>query len=72
MDAPDFKSSRAAWRTSSYTNNGGACVEVADDQSGIVAIRDSKDRNGPILLLTPMQWREFITKLRANAVSIVG
>ena len=72
MDAPDFNSSRAAWRTSSYTNNGGACVEVADNQPGIVAIRDSKDRNGPILLLTPIQWREFTTKLRANAVSVVG
>jgi hypothetical protein len=72
MDAPDFNSSRAAWRTSSYTNNGGACVEVADNQPGIVAIRDSKDRNGPILLLTPMQWRGFITRLRANALSVVG
>ena len=69
MDAPDFNSSRAAWRTSSYTNNGGACVEVADNQPGIVAIRDSKDRNGPILFLSPVQWREFITELRANAVS---
>jgi len=69
MDAPDFNSSRAAWRTSSYTNNGGACVEVADNQPGVVAIRDSKDHNGPILLLTPIQWREFISKLRANAVS---
>jgi len=68
MDAPDFNPSRAVWRTSSYTNNGGACVEVADNQPGIVAIRDSKDRNGPILLLTPMQWREFITSLCANAV----
>ena len=72
MDAPDFNSSRAAWRTSSYTNNGGACVEVADNQPGIVAIRDSKGSNGPVLLLTASQWREFITDLRANAVSIVG
>jgi hypothetical protein len=67
MDAPDFNSSRAVWRTSSYTNNGGACVEVADDQPGVVAIRDSKDCNGPILFLAPVQWREFITELRANA-----
>jgi len=62
MDAPDFNPSRATWRTSSYTNNGGACVEVADNHPDLVAIRDSRDRNGPILLLTPIQWREFITK----------
>jgi hypothetical protein len=72
MDAPDFNPSRAVWRTSSYTNNGGACVEVADNQPYLIAVRDSKDRSGPVLLLTASQWREFITELRANAVSIVG
>lgn len=72
MDAPEFAPSRAVWRTSSFSNNGGACVEVADNQPGIVAIRDSKDRNGPILLITPIQWREFITNLRTNAVSAAG
>jgi hypothetical protein len=72
MDAPDFNPSRAVWRTSSYTNNGGACVEVADNQPDLIAVRDSKDRSGPVLLLTASQWREFITRLRANAVSVVG
>lgn len=72
MDAPEFDPSRAVWRTSSFSNNGGACVEVADNLSGIVAIRDSKDSNGPVLLLSPVQWREFITKLRAAAVSAAG
>ena len=72
MDAPEFDPSRAVWRTSGFSNNGGACVEVADNLSGIVAIRDSKDSSGPILLLTPIQWRELITKLRANAVSAAG
>ena len=72
MDAPDFNPSRAVWRTSSYTNNGGACVEVADNQPDLIAVRDSKDRNGPVLLLTASQWREFITDLHAKAVSVVG
>jgi hypothetical protein len=72
MDAPEFDPSRAVWRTSSFSNNGGACVEVADNLSGIVAVRDSKDSNGPVLLLAPVQWREFITGLRANAVSAAG
>ena len=72
MAAPEFDPSRAVWRISSFSNNGGACVEVADNLSGIVAIRDSKDSNGPVLLLTPIQWREFITMLCANAVSAAG
>jgi hypothetical protein len=54
------------WRTSSYSNNGGACVEVAGNLPGIVAVRDSKDRNGPVLVLTPTQWREFTAGIRAG------
>ncbi len=38
----------AIWRKSSYSgSNGGACVEVADNLPGIVAVRDSKDPGGP-------------------------
>ena len=69
MDASDFDRSRAVWRTSSYTNNGGACVEVADNLPGIVAARDSKDRNGPVLVLTSAQWREFTGGIRAGELS---
>ena len=69
MDAPDFNPSRAVWRTSSYTNNGGACVEVADNQPGVVAVRDSKDRNGPVLVLTSAQWTEFTAGIRAGELS---
>jgi hypothetical protein len=72
MAAPDFDPSRAVWRTSSFSNNGGACVEVADNQPNLIAVRDSKDSNGPVLLLTAGQWREFISKLRTKAVSVVG
>lgn len=40
------------WRKSSYsTSNGGNCVELAN-AAGAVAVRDSKDPDGPILLLT--------------------
>ena len=38
----------AIWRKSSYSgSNGGGCVEVADNLPGLVAVRDSKDPNGP-------------------------
>jgi len=69
MDAPELDRSRAVWRTSSYSNNGGACVEVAGNLPGIVAVRDSKDRSGPVLVLTPTQWRELIAGIRAGELS---
>jgi Domain of unknown function (DUF397). len=57
----------ARWRTSSYTNSdGGNCVEVATDLQGVVAVRDSKDRSGPVLVFTRAEWRDFIAGLKAG------
>ncbi|SBT51299.1 DUF397 domain-containing protein [Micromonospora narathiwatensis] len=52
---------RATWRKASRSNaNGGACVEVADNLPGVVAVRDSKDPTGPVLAFTPSSWRAFV------------
>ena len=40
MAIPDIDLSHAAWRKSSYSNNGGACVEVATNLRGLVAVPD--------------------------------
>ncbi|MEU7845638.1 DUF397 domain-containing protein [Micromonospora sp. NPDC049114] len=49
------------WRKSSRSNgSGGACVEVADSLPGLVAVRDSKDPGGPVLVFTPDAWRTFV------------
>jgi Domain of unknown function (DUF397) len=54
----------ATWRKSSYSSsNGGNCVEVSADLPGIVAVRDSKDRTGPVLEFTPEAWRAFVSGL---------
>ena len=51
---------RAEWRKSSFSGgSGGNCVEVATNLPGMVAVRDSKDPAGPVLTLTPAQWRSF-------------
>lgn len=51
---------RAEWRKSSFSSgSGGNCVEVATNLPGMVAARDSKDPDGPVLTLTPAQWRSF-------------
>lgn len=52
--------SRASWHKSSHSNGGeAACVEVADDLPGIVAVRDSKDPDGPKLIFTHSAWHAF-------------
>ncbi|MER7846491.1 DUF397 domain-containing protein [Kitasatospora sp. NPDC096077] len=49
-----------AWFKSSYsTNEGGACVEVAETP-GVVHVRDSKDKSGPQLAFEPTAWKAFV------------
>jgi Domain of unknown function (DUF397) len=56
---------RAEWRKSSYSSgNGGQCVEVARNLPGVVGVRDSKDRRGPVLIFTPDEWRLFTAGVR--------
>jgi hypothetical protein len=56
----------AAWRKSKHSNNGGACVEVARNLPGVVAVRDSKDPAGPTLVLDPGQWRALLAASRVG------
>lgn len=65
MPSRDTDLSRAIWRKSSRSGgNGGQCVEVATNLPGIVAIRDSKDPDGPKLVFTPVEWRAFVSGAR--------
>jgi hypothetical protein len=60
--------SRAVWQKSTYSGgNGGQCVEVARNVPGLVAVRDSKDPDGPRLVVTPAQWRGFLAAARRGA-----
>ena len=51
----------AVWKKGSRSNGSGGnnCVEVAflDDA---VAVRDSKDRQGPALMFTQAEWTAFV------------
>jgi Domain of unknown function (DUF397) len=55
---------RAQWRTSTHSANGSTCVQVACNLPGIVAVRDSKDPDGPALVFTPAEWRAFTALLQ--------
>lgn len=51
----------AAWRKSSYSStNGGDCVEVAA-QPCRVAVRDSKNPDGPAFAVPPAAFAAFVT-----------
>jgi hypothetical protein len=54
--------SRANWRKSSHSGSNG-CVEVAFIE-GKVAVRDSKDRGGPVLVYNSHEWEAFIVAAR--------
>ncbi|MEV5409403.1 DUF397 domain-containing protein [Thermopolyspora sp. NPDC052614] len=56
--------SKAEWRKSRRSNDTGACVEVATNLPGIVAMRDSKNPDGPALAFTPAEWSAFVADLR--------
>jgi hypothetical protein len=54
--------SAAVWRKSTFSGLNG-CVEVAL-VAGRLAVRDSKDPQGPVLLFTPDEWRAFVGGVR--------
>jgi len=56
----------AVWHKSSYSGTQGNCVEVARNLSGLVAVRDSKDPDGPKLVVSHTQWRAFIHVLKLD------
>jgi hypothetical protein len=64
MTADGLDLSRAAWRKSTYSNNGGSCIEVRSGVPGMVAVRDSKDPDGPALTFTPGQWMTFTSTVK--------
>jgi len=60
MEALDLR-----WRKSSFSGNGGDCVEVGD-ASRVVIVRDTKDRSGPVLRFSPAVWRRFADQVKTG------
>ncbi|MFG1697240.1 DUF397 domain-containing protein [Nonomuraea sp. NPDC049309] len=52
--------SKAIWVKSSLSGGGNNCVEVARNLPGVVAVRDSKDPQGPALVFTHAEWAAFL------------
>ncbi|MFH8678302.1 DUF397 domain-containing protein [Streptomyces lydicus] len=60
------------WATSSYSNNGGACVEWAPEHAaatGEFKVRDSKDPHGPALAFASSAWSSFVDAVKDGELS---
>ncbi|MEV4728985.1 DUF397 domain-containing protein [Saccharopolyspora sp. NPDC049426] len=55
----------AGWKKSSYSGVEGDCVEVAVAPE-IVGVRDSKDRDGDVLVFPQQRWADFLAGLRRS------
>jgi hypothetical protein len=58
------------WRKSTRSGGGSNCVEVAVAGGGkAVGVRDSKNRDGGILVFSPAEWTAFIGSARAGELT---
>jgi hypothetical protein len=58
----------AVWRKSTYSgSNGGDCVEAAL-LPGVIAVRDSKDQQGPVLTFPAEAWSAFTTSIKNGSL----
>ncbi|WP_328970617.1 DUF397 domain-containing protein [Streptomyces sp. NBC_00239] len=57
------------WYKSSYSSNGGQCVEVAANLAGshgIVPVRDSKNTSGPVLDIATGAFAAFVAGVKTG------
>ena len=59
------------WRRSSHSTAANNCVETARLMSGLLAVRDSKDEQGPALLFGPEAWSRFVRALCDGAFDLL-
>jgi len=59
QNASGQSGARLRWRKAKASQTNGNCVEVAGIPGGGVAVRDSKDPDGPVLRFTAAEWAAF-------------
>ena len=56
---------KMSWYKSSYSGNGGgSCVEVSTSLPGVIALRDSKNPDGPALVVEPEAFATFTAAIK--------
>jgi Domain of unknown function (DUF397) len=61
LRVPSFNN--ALWRKGTRTTAASNCVEVATSNR-LVGIRDSKNPTGPIVIVRPAEWTNFLTTIQ--------
>ncbi|MFJ8968666.1 MULTISPECIES: DUF397 domain-containing protein [Streptomyces] len=62
------------WFKSSYSSNGGDCIEVAANLAasrGIVPVRDSKVVDGPVVAVPVTAFAAFVAGVRSGTFGTV-
>ncbi|MGW0825580.1 DUF397 domain-containing protein [Streptomyces sp. NPDC002845] len=62
------------WYKSSYSENGGQCIEVAGNlvaPRGVVPVRDSKNPNGPVLDVPAEAFSSFVAGVKTGELGSV-
>jgi hypothetical protein len=58
------------WFKSSYSSNGGQCVEVAANLPSAVPVRDSKDPEGPSLSFSREGFAAFVAGVKSSTFAV--
>ena len=71
MDTPPAAQHRDVWRKASHSGpTSGNCVEVSSRPSRNVAVRDSKNPDGPVLAFNAADWSAFVEGVRDGAFNL--
>ncbi|WP_030024589.1 DUF397 domain-containing protein [Streptomyces monomycini] len=60
-----------SWTKSSYSGGNGACVEVAVPAPAAIAVRDSKNPDGPRLTFDTSAWSSFVGDVSKGAYDLI-
>jgi Domain of unknown function (DUF397) len=64
------RESESAWTKASVSVGTGSCLEARIVGNGAVALRDSKNRSGPVLLIPGPDWTAFLESVKAGDLEL--